>query len=432
MTSYYVKGGHRLKGEVTVSGSKNAALGVISASVLLDGPCVIENVPMISDIVSLVEIIRDLGAEIEFKNGTLRIDPTTINTHIVTNTRAREIRASYYLWGAILGRFGKVQCFLPGGCNFGTRPFDLHIKGFNALGAKHSISYGKINFTVERCLTGNKIYMDKVSVGATMNLMIAATKAFGRTVIENAAREPHIVDTANFLNAMGAQIRGAGTDVIRVEGVSCLLANATYSIIPDQIEAGTFMIAAAITQGNVIVKNLIPKHMEPLTSKFKEMGIAVISGDDYCHIIADSEKKFHATSFMTLPYPGFPTDLQPQTVVLLTQAVGISRMFENVWDNRFQYVDYLQQMGAHIQIADRMALIEGPCQLTSSVVEAHDLRAGAAMVLAALIAKGETEIFKVSSIERGYENFVEKLQGLGADISIRNESEEAYFSQAGD
>lgn len=432
MTSYYVKGGNRLKGEVTVSGSKNAALGVISASVLLDGPCVIENVPMISDIVSLVEIIRDLGADVELTDGTLRIDPTKINTHIVTNTRAREIRASYYLWGAILGRFGKVQCFLPGGCNFGMRPFDLHIKGFEALGAKHSISYGKINFTVERCLTGNKIYMDKVSVGATMNLMIAATKAFGRTVIENAAREPHIVDTANFLNAMGAQIRGAGTDVIRIDGVACLPAEATYSIIPDQIEAGTFMIAAAITQGNVIVKNLIPKHMEPLTSKFKEMGIAVIAGDDYCHIIADTEQQFRATSFMTLPYPGFPTDLQPQTVVLLTQAVGISRMFENVWDNRFQYVAYLQQMGAHIQIADRMALIEGPCPLTSAVVEAHDLRAGAAMVLAGLIAQGETEIFKVSSIERGYENFVEKLQGLGADIAIRNESEEAYYSQAGD
>lgn len=432
MTSYYVKGGNRLKGEVVVSGSKNAALAVISAAVLLDGPCVIENVPMISDIVSLVEIIRDLGASIEFKAGTLKIDPQTINTHIVTNTRAREIRASYYLWGAILGRCGKVQCFLPGGCNFGMRPFDLHIKGFNALGAEHNISYGKINFSVERCLSGNKIYMDKVSVGATMNLMIAATKAFGRTVIENAAREPHIVDTANFLNAMGAQIRGAGTDVIRIDGVSTLPGNETYSIIPDQIEAGTFMIAAAITQGNVKVKNLIPKHMEPLTSKFKEMGIPVISGDDYCHIIADAKENFRATSFMTLPYPGFPTDLQPQTVVLLTQATGISRMFENVWDNRFQYVAYLQQMGAHIQLADRMAMIEGPANLTGAVVEAHDLRAGAAMVLAALIAQGETEIYKVSSIERGYENFVEKLRALGADIAIRNESDAAFYSQAGD
>lgn len=432
MTSYYVRGGKRLSGAVTVSGSKNAALGIIAAAVLLDGPCVIENVPMVSDILSLIEIIKDLGAEVKLHDNTLELNPTTIKTSVVSNTKAREIRASYYLWGAILGKFGKVQCYLPGGCNFGTRPIDLHIKGFNALGAKYDISYDKISFESKYGLLANKIYMDKVSVGATMNIMIAATKARGRTVIENASREPHIVDTANFLNTMGAQIRGAGTDVIRIDGVPVLPANAAYSIIPDQIEAGTYMIAAAITRGDVTVKNLIPKHMEPLTSKFKEMGIEVIEGDDYCRIKVLPEQVFKPTSFMTLPYPGFPTDLQPQTVVLLTQATGGSRMYENVWDNRYQYVNHLKKMGAEIQIADRMALIEGPARLSSAVVQAHDLRAGAAMVLAGLIAEGETEVYKISSIERGYENFVGKLRALGAQIELREESEEALYSETGE
>ncbi|MEA4889522.1 MAG: UDP-N-acetylglucosamine 1-carboxyvinyltransferase [Clostridiaceae bacterium] len=417
MASYIIRGGNRLIGDVTISGSKNAALGIISAAMLLDGPCKIENIPDIADINVMIEICKGLGAQIRRDaEGTLFIDPCTIQTYEATHDKVRTIRGSYYLLGALLGRFNKASIFMPGGCNFGTRPIDQHMKGFEALGANVVIEYGKISVEAPH-LQGEHIFLDVVSVGATINIMIAAAKAEGVTVIENAAREPHIVDVANFLNTMGANIRGAGTDVIRITGVPVLKAGGSYSIIPDQIEAGTYMLAAALTHGNVTVHNIIPKHMEPLTAKLEEMGAFVESGDDSIHVWLDPECELQATSFKTMPYPGFPTDLQPQATVLLCTARGSSKMMENVWDNRFQYIDDLKTMGADILIAGRLAIITGGTQLTGAKVTARDLRAGAAMVLAGLSAAGETEVCEISKVERGYENFVSKMRALGADIT---------------
>lgn len=416
MASYQIKGGKRLKGEVTISGSKNAALGIVAASILLDGPCTIENVPGIADVEILIDICRSLGAIItRDETGTLHVDPQNINTHEATYDKARSIRASYYLMGALVGKFKKATLYMPGGCDFGTRPIDQHLKGFNALGVKHNIEFGKIFLNADK-LIGDHIYFDKVSVGSTINVMIAAVKADGVTVIENAAREPHIVDVANFLNTMGANVKGAGTDVIKITGVKKLPANSTYAVIPDQIEAGTFMIAAAATGGEVRVKNLIPKHMEPITAKLEEMGVIVKIGDDWIDVSA-KKRKLQATNFMTMPYPGFPTDLQPQSTVLLTLSSGTGRMNENVWDNRFQYIDDLKMMGAKIIITGNVATVEGPSKLTGAKVFARDLRAGAAMVIAALAASGTTEVTDVRAIERGYENFEEKLRSLGAEIS---------------
>ena len=415
MASYIIRGGHPLRGEVCVSGSKNAALGIIPAAMLLDGACRIENLPNISDVNILLEICKSLGAEICMnQDGSVDIDPRSISTSEATHEKARSIRASYYLMGALLGRFHKATLFMPGGCDFGTRPIDQHIKGFEAMGGKVTIEYGKILVEAEQ-LSGEHIFLDVVSVGATINLMIAAVKAQGVTVIENAAREPHIVDVANFLNTMGANVKGAGTDVIKITGVPVLPGNCTYSTIPDQIEAGTYMIAAASTRGDVTVRNIIPKHMEPLTAKMSEMGIHIEEGEDWIRILPDGE--LYATNVKTMPYPGFPTDLQPQTTVLLCLCDGISRMSENVWENRFQFVDDLKMMGANVTASGHMAIVEGPVKLTGAKVTAHDLRAGAAMVLAGLIAEGMTEVCEVRVIERGYENLVGKLKTIGANIT---------------
>ena len=417
MASYIVWGKNRLIGDVTISGSKNAALGIISAAMLLDGPCRIENAPDIADINIMVEICKTLGAQIHRDpDGTLQLNPTSINSSEAIDEKVRSIRGSYYLLGALLGRFNRASSYMPGGCNLGTRPIDLHIKGFEALGAHVLIEHGKIMVEAQK-LRGEHIFLDTVSVGATINIMIAAVKAEGITVIENAAREPHIVDVANFLNTMGANIRGAGTDVIRITGVPVLPGSCTYSIIPDQIEAGTFMLAAAMTRGDIVVRNIIPKHMEPLTAKLEEMGASVECGDDSIRVWLAEDAVLQATSFRTLPYPGFPTDLQPQTTVLLCTAHGNSRMTENVFDTRFQYVDDLKTMGADILISGRMAIIEGDANLTGAKVTAHDLRAGVAMVLAGLVAEGMTEVCDVSKIDRGYDNFIGKMRALGADIT---------------
>jgi len=417
LASYIVKGGKRLTGEVFVSGSKNAALGIIAAAMLLDGSCKIENIPDIADVNIIIEICKSLGALITHESsGVISVDPTCIYTHEATHEKARSIRASYYLMGALLGKFKKTSLYMPGGCDFGTRPIDQHLKGFAALGAKHTIEFGKINLEAEN-LIGDHVYFDVVSVGSTINLMIAAAKAQGVTVIENAAREPHIVDLANFLNTMGANIKGAGTDVIKITGVPVLPGNSTYAVIPDQIEAGTFMIAAAATCGDVVIRNLIPKHMEPLSAKLEEMGVYIESGDDWIRVRMDKNCELQATNFKTMPYPGFPTDLQPQATVLLSIAKGTGRMNENVWENRFQYVDDLKMMGADILVAGKVAIVEGPANLTGAKVTAHDLRAGAAMVIAGLAAEGSTEVCEIRAIERGYENFVSKLRVLGADIS---------------
>ena len=417
MSNYIIRGGHRLSGDVTISGSKNASLGIISAAMLLDGPCRIENMPDIDDLNAMIEICEALGAQIDREpDGSLFVDPSGISTWEAIHEKVRTIRGSYYLLGALLGRSRKASMYMPGGCNFGTRPIDQHMKGFEALGANVTIEYGKIHVLVEE-LRGEHIFLDVVSVGATINIMIAAVKAEGITVIENAAREPHIVDVANFLNTMGANIRGAGTDVIRITGTPTIKGGATYSIIPDQIEAGTYMLAAALTRGDVTVRNVIPKHMEPLTAKLEEMGVSIEVGDDWIRVFMSPDKELQATHFKTMPYPGFPTDLQPQTTVLLCTARGNSRMLETVWENRFQYIDDLKTMGANITLAGNMAIVEGDSQLTGSKVIARDLRAGAAMVLAGLAADGVTEVTDVNKIERGYENFITKMQKLGADIT---------------
>lgn len=417
MASYIVRGGNRLTGDVTISGSKNAALGIIAAALTLDGACKIENIPDVADIKVLIEICKSLGAEVRRgDDGSLYINPNTINTWEATHEKVRSIRGSYYLLGSLLGRFKRASIYMPGGCNFGTRPIDQHMKGFESLGAHVTIEHGKISLQAET-LRGDHIFLDVVSVGATINIMIAACKAEGVTVIENAAKEPHIVDVANFLNTMGANIRGAGTDVIRITGKAVLPAGCSYSIIPDQIEAGTYMLAAAITRGNVVVHNIIPKHMEPLSAKLEEMGAKIETGDDSIRLWVESDHDLTAASFKTMPYPGFPTDLQPQTTALLCTVHGSSRMIENVWDNRFQFIDELKMMGAEIMTAGHLALIEGGNQLTGAVVTARDLRAGAAMVLAGLAAEGLTEINDISKIERGYENFVAKLRSIGADIT---------------
>ena len=404
-------------GHVNISGSKNAALGIIAAATTLDGPCRIENVPDVADINILLEICKALGAQIKRDHeGALIIDPGPIDTYEVTHDKVRSIRGSYYLLGAMLARFRRASIFMPGGCNFGPRPIDQHMKGFEALGAVVTIEYGKIQLAAD-VLKGEHIFLDVVSVGATINIMIAATKAEGVTVIENAAREPHIVDVANFLNTMGANIKGAGTDVIRISGVSVLPANKSYSIIPDQIEAGTYLIAAALTHGDIVVHNIIPKHMEPLSAKLEEMGANVESRDDSIRVFLPDDQELVSANFKTMPYPGFPTDLQPQTTVMLCTACGSSKMTENVWDSRFQYVDDLKMMGADITIAGHIAIIDGSTKLTGATVTAKDLRAGAAMVLAGLAAEGTTEVLDIAKIERGYENFISKLRALGADIS---------------
>ncbi|MDO5733978.1 MAG: UDP-N-acetylglucosamine 1-carboxyvinyltransferase [Eubacteriales bacterium] len=418
MSRYRINGGRRLSGRVTISGSKNAALGVLAAAMAVDGPSVIENVPRVSDIDILLDIFALLGAKVEWQShDTVRIDPTTVSNHEAMMEEVHQLRGSYYLLGAFLGRFGRVRQLLPGGCDFGSRPIDLHLKGFAALGAsEQQISDGVIDLQCPQRLKGASIFLNVVSVGATINIMLAAVHAEGVTVIDNAAKEPHIVDVANFLNAMGAEVRGAGTDVIKITGRPVLPANKTYAIIPDQIEAGTFMMMAPLTRGDITVENLIPTHMEPLSNKLIDMGCLVEEGDDSIRVALMEHDKLTATTFRTMPYPGYPTDLQPQTVALLCAAEGSGRVIENVWENRFQYIDDLKLMGANIMTSGRLAIIQGGLRLQGAKVPCRDLRAGAAMVMAALAAEGETIVEGIETIQRGYENFVPKLRGLGAEI----------------
>ncbi|HHW21348.1 MAG TPA: UDP-N-acetylglucosamine 1-carboxyvinyltransferase [Clostridiaceae bacterium] len=414
MDKLIIRGQKRLKGEVTISGAKNAALGVLPAALLLSDVCTIENVPNILDIAILKRIMESLGVRFEnIDETTLRIDTRNVNSYMATTPDMHKLRGSYYLMGALLGRFKRAVVTFPGGCNFGSRPIDQHIKGFESLGAKVDIEHGYIKLTASK-LTGASIYLDVVSVGATVNIMLAAVRAEGLTTIENAAKEPHIVDIANFLNAMGADIKGAGTDVIRIRGVKSLKGSLIHSIIPDQIEAGTFMIAAAATKGDVLVKNVIPKHMESLTAKLMEMNVKVEEYDESIRIYV--KDRLTKVNIKTLPYPGFPTDLQPPAAVLLLRAEGISTITESIFENRFQYIEELRRMGANIRVEGRMAVIEGGSKLTGAPIKATDLRAGAACVIAGLIAEGETEISNVHYIDRGYENMVEKLRLLGADI----------------
>ena len=413
MEKYVVEGGTRLKGEVIISGAKNAAVAIIPATVLAQGKCVIENIPNISDISVLFKILRSLGAQVRvLDRTTVEIDTTYIGEPVVPYELARYMRASYYLLGALLGRCNRASVSMPGGCNFGVRPIDQHMKGFESLGAKVSIDSGMIN-TQADLLLGGHIYFDVVSVGATINVMLAAVKAKGITVLENCAKEPHIVDLANCLNSMGADIRGAGTDVIKIHGVD-ILHGTTYPIIPDQIEAGTYMVAAAATGGDVLVKNVIPKHLEAISQKLEKAGATVIEYDDSIRVIR--EGALNKVNVKTMPHPGFPTDMQPQMTALLSLAHGTSIVTEGVWDNRFRYVDELRRMGAMIQVDGKVAVVEGTAGLTGAPVRAVYLRAGAAVLIAPMAAKGVTEIENIEHVERGYEDIVGKLSALGANI----------------
>ena len=417
MKKYIVKGGKPLQGEVPISGAKNAAVAILPAALLVNGTCRIENIPQISDVSLIFDILADLGAEVR----TINPHAVEINCEHIRSTRtpyelARKIRASYYMIGALLSRFGRAEVPMPGGCNFGVRPIDQHVKGFTALGAKVMVEGGFINASTESGrLKGANIYLDVVSVGATMNIMMAAVMAEGNTVIENAAKEPHIVDLANFLNSMGANIRGAGTDTIKIQGVDHLRGG-SYAIIPDQIEAGTYMAAVAATGGQILVKNIIPKHMDCITAKLVEMGVEVEEREDT--LLVRRNGPIQKANVKTMPYPGFPTDMQPQITTVLCLAEGTSLVTESVWNNRYRYVDELKRMGANIQVDDKTAVVEGVDHLTGAPIQACDLRAGAALVIAALAAQGESEISCVQYIERGYEDMVGKLQALGASIRV--------------
>ena len=430
MTKYIVQGGRPLFGEVEISGAKNAAVAIIPAALLVDGVCRIENIPQISDVTMSLKILEQLGANIRSINPhVVEIDCRHIRSTRTSYELSRKIRASYYLIGALLGRFGQAEVAMPGGCNFGgVRPIDQHVKGFTALGAKVVVEGGFIHASAENGrLKGANIYLDVVSVGATMNIMMAAVMAEGNTVIENAAKEPHIVDLANFLNSMGANIRGAGTDTIKICGVDHL-SGGSYAIIPDQIEAGTYMAAVAATGGQVLVKNIIPKHMDCITAKLQECGVEVEEREDT--LLVRRTGKLHRANVKTMPYPGFPTDMQPQITTVLSLAEGTSLVTEGVWSNRYRYVDELRRMGASIQVDEKTAVVEGVDHLTGAPIQAYDLRAGAAMVIAALAAHGQSEISCVQYIARGYEDIVYKLRALGADIRAVEEPEEAESLEA--
>jgi UDP-N-acetylglucosamine 1-carboxyvinyltransferase len=422
MEQYIIKGGMPLHGEVSIGGAKNAALGILAAAIMTDETVTIENVPNVRDTKVLLQAIEGIGAKVKYVyNNSVQINGCGINDFNVDYEYIKKIRASYYLLGALLGKYKESQVALPGGCNIGSRPIDQHIKGFKALGATVDISHGMIHTKAET-LKGGHIYFDVVSVGATINLMLASCMAEGDTILENAAKEPHIVDVANFLNAMGANIKGAGTDVIRIKGVN-RLHGATYSIIPDQIEAGTFMFAAAATRGDVIVKDVIPKHLESLTAKLSEIGCNVIEGDDWVRVIGGETLK--STNVKTLPYPGFPTDMQPQMAVVLALANGSSMVTESIFENRFKYVDELNRMGGNIKVEGNTAYIEGVKNFTGAQLSAPDLRAGAALVIAALAADGISEVEDIQYIQRGYEDFEGKLRGLGAIIERVDSEREA-------
>jgi UDP-N-acetylglucosamine 1-carboxyvinyltransferase len=414
MEKLVIKGGNLLNGNVTISGAKNAAVAIIPAAILANGVCVIDNLPEISDVENFMEALTNLGAVCELVNETtLRVDSTNINSYNATFGAVAKMRASYYLMGALLARFKRAEVALPGGCNFGSRPINLHLAGFRALGAEVVETETRVSIKADK-LVGAKIYLDTASVGATINIMLAATRAEGTTIIENAAREPHIVDTANFLNMLGAKIKGAGTDTIRITGVE-EIHGGEYTIIPDQIEAGTYMLAVAATGGDVTVNNIIPKHMESLSAKLREMGCIVFDGDDNIRVISNG--KLMATNVKTMAYPGFPTDLQPQMAAALCKARGTSILTENVWDNRFQYIKELVKFGCDIYVEGRSAKIVGRDVLHGADVLATDLRAGAAMVIAALASEGETHIGNTQFIYRGYEKIEDKLRALGAQVS---------------
>ena len=424
MTKYIVEGGRPLYGEVHISGAKNAAVAIIPAALMVGGPCRIENIPRISDVTLLLGILQDLGASVRYLNShTVEIDSTNLRNGRVPYESARRCRASYYMLGALLGRFGLADVALPGGCDFGgTRPIDQHLKGFKALGAQVDTQSGFVMAeATEGRLKGANIFFDKVSVGATINIMLAAATAEGLTVLENVAKEPHIVDVANFLNSMGANIMGAGTDIIKIRGVE-KLRGGSYSIIPDQIEAGTYMAAVAACGGSVKICNIIPKHMDCITAKMEEMGMEIIEEDD--NLLVSRVERLQRTNIKAIPYPGFPTDMQPQMAAALCLANGTSIITDGVWNSRFRYTDEFKRMGANIQVDGNLAIIEGVDRLTGAQLEACDLRAGAAMLIAALAAEGISEITNVQYIERGYEDVIEKIRGIGGRIRAVEISEE--------
>lgn len=425
MEQYIIKGGNPLVGEVEIGGAKNAALGILAAAIMADEPVLIENLPDVNDINVMLEAIEGIGAMVQrIDRHTVKINGSTIGDFSIDYDYIKKIRASYYLLGALLGKYKRAEVALPGGCNIGSRPIDQHLKGFRALGADVDIEYGKIVAEAEH-LKGTHLYFDVVTVGATINVMMAAAMADGITIMENVAKEPHVVDVANFLNSMGANIRGAGTDVIKIRGVRSLH-RTEYSVIPDQIEAGTFMFAAAATGGDVTVKNVIPKHLEATTAKLEEIGCEVEEFDDAVRVRAG--KRLHRTHVKTLPYPGYPTDMQPQIAVTLALAEGTSIVTESIFENRFKYADELSRMGACIKVEGNSAIIDGVKKLTGARVSAPDLRAGAALVIAGLAADGITVVDDIVYIQRGYENFEEKLRSLGAEIEkVSSEKEIQKF-----
>lgn len=425
MEQYIIKGGNPLVGEVVIGGAKNAALGILAAAIMTDGECLIDNMPNVRDTNVLLQAMEGIGARIERKGDNEVVisgkDIDSAGDLIVDNEYIRKIRASYYLIGALLGKYKKAQVVLPGGCDIGSRPIDQHIKGFRALGAEVKIEHGMIIAQAEQ-LVGSRIYLDVVSVGATINIMMAAALAQGNTVIENAAKEPHIVDVANFLNSMGADIRGAGTDVIRIKGVE-KFHDTEYSVIPDQIEAGTFMMAAAATRGDVLIKNVIPKHLETISAKLSEIGAQIEESDDAVRVVAT--QRLCNTQIKTLPYPGFPTDMQPQMAITLGLSTGTSTITESIFENRFRYVEELRRMGANIKMVEgNTAIIHGVEKYTGATVAAPDLRAGAALVIAGLAAEGYTTVTQIGYIKRGYERFDEKLRALGGSIEEVNSEKE--------
>ena len=414
MDKFVIKGGTRLKGEVTISGAKNAAVAILPATLLINGVCTIDNLPNISDVKIFCEILTKLGAKITWNTpNEITIDTRNIDCTNAPLEMTSKFRASYYLLGALLGRCGCAEVGIPGGCNLGARPIDQHIKGFEALGAKADVGQGKISAKVKK-LVANSIYMDIVSVGATINVMLASVLAEGTTTIDNAAKEPHIVDVANFLNSMGADIRGAGTDVIKINGVKELSKEGTYSVVPDQIETGTFMLAAVASKGDILIKNCIPEHLDCVTAKILEIGGIVEDLGDSIRVACS--KRPNRATVKTLPYPGFPTDLQPQMGVVLSIAEGNSTINESIWDSRFQYTNELNKMGAKITAQGKSAFFEGVKELSGSPVYATDLRAGSALIMAGIIAKGETQVYNIEHIDRGYENIEQKFRNLGANI----------------
>ena len=426
MAQYIMNGGSPLVGEVAIGGAKNAALGILAAAIMTDEDVYIENLPDVKDINVMLEAIKAIGASVErLDRHSVRINASSVKDVLVDDEFIRKIRASYYFIGALLGKYKSAEVALPGGCNIGSRPIDLHLKGFKALGAEIDIESGRVKAHAIDLVAAD-IYLDTVSVGATINIMMAASLAEGRTVIENAAKEPHIVDVANFLNSMGADIKGAGTDVIRINGVKSLHGS-RYSIIPDQIEAGTFMCAAAITKGDITVKNIIPKHMEAISAKLMEMGCEVVEFDDAIRVIAKNNQK--STDIKTLPYPGLPTDMQPQITTALALATGSSLVVESIFENRFKYVDELARMGTNIKVEGNTAMVIGVAKLRGAALKAPDLRAGAALVLAGLAAEGQTTVDDIKYIKRGYEDFEGKLVSLGADIrEVDSEVEARKFN----